>query len=101
MDHTAIIKFVETRFLGSTVNLTARDAVQPNLLDFFDFTNNPWATHPTPPAPVTASSLGHNPCTPHEHGAVVHGAVVGSPRSARSPRAAFASACAVRSLLCT
>jgi phospholipase C len=68
MDHTAIIKFVETRFLGSTAHLTARDAVQPNLLDFFDFTNKPWATHPTPPAPVTASSLGHNPCTPTNMG---------------------------------
>jgi phospholipase C len=68
MDHTAIIKFVETRFLGSTANLTARDAAQPTLLDFFDFTAKPWATHPTPPAPVTASSLGHNPCTPTNMG---------------------------------
>lgn len=64
MDHTAILKFVETRFIGGTTHLTPRVTAQPNLLDFFDFTNTPWATPPSPPAPVTASSLGHNPCTP-------------------------------------
>ena len=64
MDHSAVIKFVENRFINSTAHLTARDAVQPNLLDFFDFTNVPWATPPTPPAPVTPESLGYNPCTP-------------------------------------
>ncbi len=64
MDHTAVIKFVENRFIGSSAHLTARDAAQPNLLDFFDFTSIPWATPPTPPAPVTAQSLGYDPCTP-------------------------------------
>jgi phospholipase C len=64
MDHTAVIKFVENRFLGSTAHLTARDAAQPNLLDFFDFTNKPWWTPPSPPAPVTPSSLGYDPCKP-------------------------------------
>jgi phospholipase C len=64
MDHTAVIKFVENRFIGSAINLTARDAAQPDLLEFFDFTNIPWATPPTPPSPVTAESLGYNPCTP-------------------------------------
>ncbi len=64
MDHTAVIKFVESRFIGSSAHLTARDAVQPNLLEFFDFTNPPWATPPTPPTPVSAQSLGYNPCTP-------------------------------------
>jgi phospholipase C len=64
MDHTAVIKFVENRFLDSSAHLTARDAAQPNLLDFFDFTNKPWATPPSPPAPVTASSLGYDPCKP-------------------------------------
>jgi phospholipase C len=64
MDHTAIIKFVENRFIGPSAHLTARDAVQPNLLEFFDFTNIPWATPPTPPAPVTDQSLGHSTCTP-------------------------------------
>ena len=54
MDHTAIIKFVENRFISSTAALTARDAAQPDLLDFFDFTNTPWATPPTPPTPTAA-----------------------------------------------
>jgi phospholipase C len=64
MDHTAIMKFVENRFIGGSAHLTARDAAQPDLLNFFDFNDVPWATPPTPPAPVTAQSLGHNPCTP-------------------------------------
>jgi phospholipase C len=64
MDHTAVIKFVEDRFIGNGQYLTARDAAQPKLLDFFDFTGVPWATPPTPPAAVTSTSLGYNPCTP-------------------------------------
>jgi phospholipase C len=68
MDHTAVIKFVENRFIGSSTNLTARDAAQPNLLDFFDFTGEPWATPPTPPTPVSPSSLGYNPCLPQDMG---------------------------------
>ncbi len=64
MDHTAVIKFVESRFIGSSAHLTARDAAQPDLLDFFDFTNKPWATPPTPPTPVSTASLGYDPCTP-------------------------------------
>jgi len=60
MDHTAILKFVESRFIGSSAHLTARDAAQPNLLDFFDFTNTPWATPPTPPTPAAVG----NSCTP-------------------------------------
>ena len=68
MDHTAVIKFVENRFIGSSVHLTARDAAQPNLLEFFDFTSAPWATPPTPPNPVTAASLGHDPCKPTSMG---------------------------------
>jgi len=64
MDHTAVIKFVENRFIGPDAHLTARDAVQPDLLDFFDFNNVPWATPPTPPVPVTSQSLGYSPCTP-------------------------------------
>jgi phospholipase C len=51
MDHTAIIKFVENRFIGSSAHLTNRDAAQPDLLDFFDFTKVPWAIPPTPPMP--------------------------------------------------
>ena len=68
MDHTAVIKFVENRFIGGSAHLTARDAAQPNLLDFFDFQNVPWATPPSPPIPVTAGSLGYNPCTPTNMG---------------------------------
>jgi hypothetical protein len=64
MDHTAVIKFVENRFISPSSHLTARDAPQPDLLDFFDFNNIPWATPPTPPAAVTKKSLGYNPCTP-------------------------------------
>jgi phospholipase C len=63
MDHTAVIKFVENRFMGGSAHLTARDAAQPNLLDFFDFSRVPWAAPPTPPAPNTA-----NPCTPTSMG---------------------------------
>ncbi|MGA7108286.1 MAG: alkaline phosphatase family protein, partial [Terracidiphilus sp.] len=64
MDHTAVIKFVENRFIGASAHLTARDAAQPNLLEFFDFNKVPWSTPPTPPAPVTDQSLGYNSCTP-------------------------------------
>ena len=68
MDHTAIIRFVEDRFIGASAHLTARDAAQPNLLDFFDFNKVPWETPPTPPTPVSAQSLGYNPCTPSSFG---------------------------------
>jgi phospholipase C len=66
MDHTAVIKFVENRFIGSSAHLTARDAAQPNLLDFFDFTNVPWKTPPAPPTPATDQSLGQSTCTPSQ-----------------------------------
>jgi phospholipase C len=68
MDHTAVIKFVENRFLGSSVHLTARDAAQSNLLEFFDFSNVPWVTPPEPPTPASPSSLGYDPCTPTAFG---------------------------------
>jgi phospholipase C len=68
MDHTAVIKFVENRFIGPSAHLTARDAAQPNLLDFFDFTNPPWATPPTPPTPVSDGSLGYSSCQPTDMG---------------------------------
>jgi len=64
MDHTAVIKFVEDRFVGNGSHLTARDAVQPNLLEFFDFNKVPWLTPPSPPTPVTSGSFATNPCTP-------------------------------------
>ena len=47
MDHTAVIKFVESRFINSSAHLTNRDAAQPNLLEFFDFNAVPWSTPPT------------------------------------------------------
>jgi phospholipase C len=56
MDHTAVIKFVENRFIPGDPSLTNRDAAQPNLLEFFDFNNVPWATPPTPPTPLPTSS---------------------------------------------
>jgi phospholipase C len=56
MDHTAIIKFVESRFISSGAHLTNRDAAQPNLLDFFDFNAVPWASPPSPPAASSASA---------------------------------------------
>jgi phospholipase C len=68
MDHTAVIKFVENRFISSAAHLTAHDAAQPNLLEFFDFNSAPWATPPTPPVPVTAQSQGYDSCTPASMG---------------------------------
>jgi phospholipase C len=68
IDHTAVIKFVENRFIGSSTNLTARDAAQSNLLEFFDFAKIPWSTPPKPPTPVSPTSLGYNPCTPASMG---------------------------------
>ena len=59
MDHTAIIKFVENRFIGPSAHLTNRDAAQPDLMDFFDFNAVPWSTPPSPPTPSSA-----NACTP-------------------------------------
>jgi phospholipase C len=50
MDHTAILKFVENRFIGASAHLTPRDAAQPDLMDMFDFARSPWLTPPTPPA---------------------------------------------------
>lgn len=60
MDHTAIIKFVESRFIGASAHLTNRDAAQPDLLDFFDLQNVPWSTPPTPPTPNAPPGA----CTP-------------------------------------
>ena len=66
MDHTAILRFVEDRFIGDHQYLTQRDASQPNLLDFFDFTGQPWIAPPTPPAPVQDPS--NATCTPTAYG---------------------------------
>ncbi|HLX77186.1 MAG TPA: alkaline phosphatase family protein [Terriglobales bacterium] len=50
-DYTALLKFIETRF--NLPSLTARDAAQMDMSEFFDFVNEPWATPPTPPAQPT------------------------------------------------
>jgi phospholipase C len=50
-DTTAVLKMVETRF--GLPSLTARDASQMDMTEFFDFVNKPWATAPTPPTQVT------------------------------------------------
>jgi hypothetical protein len=76
MDHTAILRFVEDRFIGSQKSctspssdpvhcyLTGRDAVQPKLLDFFDFNNIPWATPPPVTSiPVPPPGVGTTTCT--------------------------------------
>ena len=47
MDYTAILKLIETRF--NLPSLTARDAAQADMTEFFDFNSIPWATPPTPP----------------------------------------------------
>ena len=47
MDYTAVLKFVEKRF--NLPNLTARDAAQADMEEFFDFVNSP-NLHPGTPA---------------------------------------------------
>jgi phospholipase C len=46
-DYTAILKLIETRF--NVPSLTARDAAQMDMTEFFDFDSVPWMTPPTPP----------------------------------------------------
>ena len=53
-DLTAILKLIETRF--SLAPLTKRDAAQIDMTEFFDFTNPPWITPPTPPAQDTSGA---------------------------------------------
>lgn len=43
-DYTAILKLIETRF--GLKNMTARDAAQMDMTEFFDFQNVPWQTPP-------------------------------------------------------
>jgi phospholipase C len=50
-DYTAILKLIEKRFGLPT--LTKRDAAQMDMTEFFDFTNPPWMTPPTPPVQNT------------------------------------------------
>jgi len=55
MDYTAMLKLIESRF--NLPSLTARDAAQPDMTEFFDFVNVPRATPPAPP-----TQLKHMPC---------------------------------------
>lgn len=60
IDHTAVIRFVESRFIGSGAHLTKRDAAQPDLSEFFDFGTVPWATPPSSlPVPPAVGSTCH------------------------------------------
>ena len=52
-DYTAVLKLIETRF--GLPSLTARDAAQIDMSEFFDFVNVPWKTPPTPPAQPTSA----------------------------------------------
>jgi phospholipase C len=61
MDHTAVLRFVESRFLNGGTHLTPRVSAQPDLLDFFDFTNQPWLVPPTNiPTPTIDQSTCHS-----------------------------------------
>jgi phospholipase C len=61
-DTTAVLKFIETRF--SLPPLTKRDAAQPDMTEFFDFVNIPWAIPPSPPAQHTDALCSLNPPPP-------------------------------------
>jgi phospholipase C len=60
-DYTAILKFIETRF--KLPSLTARDAAQIDMTEFFNFADPPWKTPPAPPAQNTSGAcyLDHLP----------------------------------------
>jgi len=60
-DLTAILKLIETRF--NVPALTARDAAQPDMTEFFNFSSPPWMTPPSPPAQSTSGAcyLNHLP----------------------------------------
>ena len=60
-DYTAILKLIETRF--NLHSLTARDAAQMDMTEFFDFNAAPWKTPPTPPSQITTGAcyLDHLP----------------------------------------
>jgi phospholipase C len=58
MDYTAVLRLIEKRF--DLPNLTARDAAQPDMTEFFDFQNVPYATPPTPPVQPVKSGVCYN-----------------------------------------
>ncbi len=57
-DYTAWLKLVEKRF--GLPSLTARDAAQMDMSEFFDFQNVPWKVPPTPPAQPTTGPCYDN-----------------------------------------
>jgi phospholipase C len=54
MDYTAYLRFIEAGVCPHS--LTARDAAMPDMTEFFDFTNKPWATPPSPPPQVMSGA---------------------------------------------
>lgn len=61
-DYTAMLEFIESRF--NLPALTARDAAQADMSEFFDFVNKPWATPPTAPAQNINGACTLTPPTP-------------------------------------
>jgi phospholipase C len=93
-DTTAVLKMVETRFgLGQ---LTNRDGSQPDMTEFFDFVNKPWATPPTPPAQNAGSTGGNcdqTPPTAWNEPPEVQVQVTGSGTVSGSPTSAIGADC--------
>jgi phospholipase C len=82
-DTTAVLKMVETRF--GLAPLTARDAAQPDMLEFFDFVNKPWATPPSPPPQTTTGYCSLKPDSTWVEPPVLTVTVSGSGSVASSP----------------
>ncbi len=61
-DYTAMLSLIEERF--NLPALTKRDAAQPDMTEFFDFVNKPFATPPSPPAQVMTGQCTLTPPTP-------------------------------------
>ncbi len=94
-DTTAVLKMVETRFLadvnGNVPSLTARDASQPDMNEFFDFVNKPWATPPTPPAQSTSGTCDQTPLASWNEPPELTVTVTGSGNVTSSPASAINS----------
>jgi phospholipase C len=58
MDTTAVMKFIEIRF--GLPSLTARDAAQPSMDEFFDWVNKPNLNAPAPPVQPTNAPCYYN-----------------------------------------
>jgi phospholipase C len=82
-DTTAVLKMVETRF--GLAPLTARDAAQPDMTEFFDFVNKPWATPPTPPPQTITGDCSLKPDSTWVEPPVLTVTVSGSGSVASSP----------------